>query len=63
MLKWLKNLLLGPEMTHEETVAAMLCTESTVGAKVFHMDGDAAFRLIKEHGFPVRGDDEHRFVN
>lgn len=63
MIKWLKNLLLGPELTKEETARAMLCMESSAGAKLFRMDGDAAFRMVKEIGFPVRGDNERRYVN
>ena len=57
MLSWLRNLLLGPKLTLEEKMAGIRHTEARLGVKVFHLDGPTAFQFIKEHGFPVRGDD------
>lgn len=62
MGKWLRRLLLGPEMTLEERATAIQCIEGMMGVKVFHMDGQAAFQFIKEHGFPVRKGDGN-YVN
>jgi hypothetical protein len=54
MLERLKRLLFGPPMTLEERKEGIMCIESSMGGKVFHLDGPAAEALIKKSGFPVR---------
>jgi hypothetical protein len=64
MCKWLRKLLLGPRMTEEERKVAIKCYESMAGQTLFHLDGPAAEQVIKEFGFPVRGEcNGERFLN
>lgn len=56
MLKWLRRLLVGPEMTVEQRQVAVMFMEAMVGRKLFKMDGPAAEQYIREFGFPMRED-------
>lgn len=63
MLQWLKELLLGREMTHEERIQAILCRESMLGQQLFYLDKTASEKLIKEYGCPARVADGTRLDN
>lgn len=63
MLEWLKKLLFDPPMTLKERKIAIQCTESTIGGKVFRLDGPATTQLIREFGFPTRQGNGPRLPN